>query len=69
MRALLESIPDTADQNLTILPFLSDEYGRVTLGDRLKSELELYLAAKYKRLPYEYLTGVSKRVERRYITD
>lgn len=47
---LLQAIPDTSGQNLTILPFLSDEHGRVTLGDRLKSELELYLAAEYKRL-------------------
>jgi hypothetical protein len=47
---LLQKIPDTGGQNLRILPFLSDEHGRVTLGDRLKSELELYLAAEYKRL-------------------
>jgi hypothetical protein len=47
---VLQTIPDTSGQNLTILPFLSDEHGRVTLGDRLKSELELYLAAEYKRL-------------------
>jgi hypothetical protein len=47
---LLKTIPDATGQNLTILPFLSDEHGRVTLGDRLKSELELYLAAEYKRL-------------------
>lgn len=47
---LLQKIPDTSGQNLTILPFLSDEHGRVTLGDRLKGELELYLAAEYKRL-------------------
>jgi hypothetical protein len=47
---LLQTIPDTSGQNLTILPFLSDEHGRVTLGDRLKSELELYLAAEYRRL-------------------
>ncbi len=47
---LLRTIPDTSGQNLTILPFLSDEHGRVTLGDRLKSELELFLAAEYKRL-------------------
>ncbi len=47
---LLQAVPDTSGQNLTILPFLSDEHGRVTLGDRLKSELELYLAAEYKRL-------------------
>jgi hypothetical protein len=47
---LLRTIPDTGGQNLTILPFLSDEHGRVTLGDRLKSGLELYLAAEYKRL-------------------
>jgi hypothetical protein len=47
---LLQTIPDSSGRNLTILPFLSDEHGRVTLGDRLKSELELYLAAEYKRL-------------------
>jgi len=47
---LLQAVPDTSGQNLTILPFLSDEHGRVTLGDRLKSELELYLAAEYRRL-------------------
>ena len=47
---LLRTVPDTSGQSLTILPFLSDEYGRVRLGDRLKSELELYLAAEYKRL-------------------
>lgn len=47
---LLRTIPDTRGQSLTILPFLSDEHGRVRLGDRLKSELELYLAAEYKRL-------------------
>ncbi|UCF97214.1 MAG: hypothetical protein JSV89_18885 [Spirochaetaceae bacterium] len=47
---LLQTIPDRPEQNLTILAFLSDEYGRVTLGDRLRSELELYLAAEYKRL-------------------
>jgi hypothetical protein len=47
---ILRTIPDASGQNLTILPFLSDEHGRVTLGDRLKSELELYLAAEYKRL-------------------
>jgi hypothetical protein len=45
---ILEVIPDEEKRNLTILPFLSDEYGKVTLGDRLKSELELYLAAEYK---------------------
>ncbi|MBN2553623.1 MAG: hypothetical protein JXB06_12680 [Spirochaetales bacterium] len=47
---LLESIPDEKGRNLTILPFLSDEYGKVTLGDRLKSELELHLAAEYRRI-------------------
>jgi hypothetical protein len=47
---LLQKVPDSSGQNLTILPFLSDEHGRVKLGDRLKSELELYLAAEYKRL-------------------
>ncbi len=41
-------IPDREGQNLTILPFLSDRHGKVTLGDRLKSELELYLAAEYR---------------------
>ena len=45
---LLGAIPDVENHNLTILPFLSDEYGKVTLGDRLKSELELYLAAEYR---------------------
>jgi hypothetical protein len=43
------TIPDEENQNLTILPFLSDEQGKVTLGDRLKSELELFLAAEYRR--------------------
>ena len=47
---LLQTVADTSGQNLTILPFLSDEHGRVRLGDRLKSGLELYLAAEYKRL-------------------
>jgi hypothetical protein len=47
---LVGVIPDVENQNLTILPFLSDEYGKVTLGDRLKSELELYLAAKYRKV-------------------
>ena len=47
---LLGAIPDVENHNLTILPFLSDEYGKVTLGDRLKSELELYLAAEYRKV-------------------
>jgi hypothetical protein len=47
---LLQTIPDVSGQNLTILPFLSDVHGRVTLGDRLKSELELYLASEYRRV-------------------
>jgi len=47
---LLGAIPDVENQNLTILPFLSDEYGKVRLGDRLKSELELYLAAQYRKV-------------------
>lgn len=47
---LLGVIPDVDNQNLTILPFLSDEYGKVMLGDRLKSELELYLAAEYRKV-------------------
>ena len=47
---LLDAIPDVANRNLTILPFLSDEYGKVTLGDRFKSELELYLAAEYRKV-------------------
>jgi len=47
---LLGAIPDVKNQNITILPFLSDEYGKVTLGDRLKSELELYLAAEYRKV-------------------
>lgn len=47
---ILQTIPDRDNQNLTILPFLSDEYGKVTLGDRLKSELELYLASEYRRV-------------------
>jgi hypothetical protein len=47
---LVGAIPDVENQNLTILPFLSDEYGKVRLGDRLKSELELYLAAQYRKV-------------------
>jgi hypothetical protein len=47
---LLGAIPDVKNRNLTILPFLSDEYGKVTLGDRFKSELELYLAAEYRKV-------------------
>lgn len=47
---LLQTVPDEAESSMTILPFLSDEYGRVTLGDRLRDELELYLAAEYRRL-------------------
>ncbi len=42
-------VPDQQDLNLTILPFISDRHGQVTLGDRLKSELELYLAARYRK--------------------
>jgi hypothetical protein len=47
---LLGAIPDVESRNITILPFHSDEYGKVTLGDRLKSELELYLAAEYRKV-------------------
>jgi hypothetical protein len=42
-------VPDQQNLNLTILPFVSDRRGQVTLGDRLKSELELYLAARYRK--------------------
>ncbi len=42
------SIPDRAAQTITVTPFLSDKSGRILLGERLKSELELYLAGNFK---------------------
>jgi len=44
-----DTVPDQEGLNVSVLPFTSDKLGRVVLGDRLKSELELSLAAAYSR--------------------
>jgi hypothetical protein len=45
---ILLSVPDQRGVDLSIQPFPSDKSGRVTLGDRLKSELELFLASELR---------------------
>jgi hypothetical protein len=43
------AVPDRNGVTVSLGQFLSDEYGQNLLGDRLKSELELYLAGNFKR--------------------
>ncbi|HEC62061.1 MAG TPA: hypothetical protein ENI27_07390 [bacterium] len=43
------TVPDEADLYLVITPFLSDRSGENLLGNRLKSELELYLASTFSK--------------------
>jgi hypothetical protein len=44
------NLPDREGDALVVLPFLSDQGGRVVLGERLAGELELALAGAYRRL-------------------
>ncbi len=44
------NLPDREGNRLVILPFLSDQGGRVVLGERLAGELELVLAGVYRHL-------------------
>jgi hypothetical protein len=44
------NLPDREGDALVILPFLSDQGGRVLLGERLAGELELALSKAYRRL-------------------
>ena len=46
-RFVTRLIPDESNQTIIITPFLSDQSGRNLLGDRLKSELELFLAGVF----------------------
>lgn len=48
-RFVLRRVPDRDGVRVAVLPFLSDRDGRVLLGDRLRGELELYLAAALGR--------------------
>jgi hypothetical protein len=43
------TVPDQEGVNIAVLPFSSDKLGRILLGDRIRSELELNLAASYSR--------------------
>ena len=43
------NLPDREGDSLVVLPFLSDQGGRVLLGERLAGELELALAGAYRR--------------------
>ncbi|MBN1836113.1 MAG: hypothetical protein JW820_09705 [Spirochaetales bacterium] len=43
------AVPDRAGLSIVVLAFNSDKLGRSLLGDRLKNELELNLAANYSR--------------------
>jgi hypothetical protein len=43
------NLPDREGDSLVVLPFLSDQGGRVVLGERLAGELELALAGAYRR--------------------
>lgn len=48
-RFVLRHVPDRSGSSVAVLPILSDRDGRVLLGDRLRGELELYLAAELSR--------------------
>jgi hypothetical protein len=45
-RFVLRFVPDRQGLKVAVLPFVSDRDGRVLLGDRLRGELELFLAAE-----------------------
>jgi alanine racemase len=44
------------------------DYGVFWGGEDENTQLE-YLAKKYKKIPYEFLTGISTRVKRNLIND